>query len=664
MKSKQKPKIPTSVPKISDNQPLKKQLDPISWLYAALILSFIVFIRTIFNGFVNFDDDTGILANSLYHNFSISNIIAIFQNANLGMYAPISGVLYTFLYSISNGNPLIFHLSSLILHLINIVLVFNILKNIFSEKSYIFGLVTLIFAIHPIQTESLAWAAAMSTPLYAMFYLLSIKVYLSYKSTQINIKYWLSIIFFVLSLLSKSAAVTLPLILLLIDYVQDEKFGIKNWINKIPFFLLALFFGVLTFITRSNEGHEISLQVVQYSIFDRILMVSETLLFYFGKLLIPIGLCISYPFTKSTDGWSLIYYIAPLFLILIFYYCYKLYKNGEKQKLFGLMFYFISISVMLPIITIGNFELRSDRYNYLALIGFFIFLILIVQQIFKKQETTIWFGIILTIIYSIASFLRVDIWKDSFSLFSDVIQKTENQAFAYYNRGLALYQNQDYNKAISDFNKTLQIDPSFKEVYARRAFSLLKVNNPTALQDFKLAWDQEPNNEDIMSNYAKACLTFGDLQKGVEVSNRAIQLNQKNPELYYIRGLLLATGNVPQKAIEDYSMAIALNTNYADAYVNRGNIYANQQQYEPAMADFNAALKANPKHSRAFSNRANLNSILGKYPEAIADYSQAIAIDSKYTNAYIGRAKAYEKTGNIAAMQQDINVAKSLGVGK
>ena len=139
MKSKQKPKIPTSVPKISDNQPLKKQLDPISWLYAALILSFIVFIRTIFNGFVNFDDDTGILANSLYHNFSISNIIAIFQNANLGMYAPISGVLYTFLYSISNGNPLIFHLSSLILHLINIVLVFNILKNIFSEKSYIFG---------------------------------------------------------------------------------------------------------------------------------------------------------------------------------------------------------------------------------------------------------------------------------------------------------------------------------------------------------------------------------------------------------------------------------------------------------------------------------------------------------------------------------------------
>ena len=664
MKNKQKSTIPSKVEKNVAIQTPKKEINPSLWLYASLIFSLLIYAKILANGFVNFDDDTGILANPLYQNFSISNIIEIFKNANLGMYAPISGVIYNLLFSIGNGNPMIFHAASLVLHLVNIYLVFKVLKIIFPQNSLLYGLVTLIFAVHPIQTESVAWAAAMSTPLYALFYLLAIQAYLKFKTNNNPVSYWVSILFFMVAVLSKSAAVTLPFVLILLDYLKDEKVGMKSLVNKIPFLIIALFFGILTFITRSNEGHSLVVNAVQYSILDRVLMIPQTIFFYFSKLLIPMGLCISYPFVKSDGSWSISYYLAPFLLVAVLYFCYKLYKNGRKAESFGLLFYLASISVMLPMITIGNFELRSDRYNYLALIGFFVFLFLTLQNLLKQSETIKWLGIGCASVFAISSFLRVDVWKSSYTLFTDVINKTENQAFAYYNRGLTLYQNQDHNKAIADFNKTLQIDPNFKEVYAKRAFSYFKLNNRNALQDFKTALDLEPENEDVMMNYTKACLTFGDLQKGVEVANKAIQQNAKNPELYYLRGLLLATGNVQNKAIEDYSMAIALNTNYADAYVNRGNIYANLQQYDNALTDFNAAIKANPKHSRAFSNRANLYSIKGNYNEAITDFTNAIQLDSKYANAYIGRARAYEKVGNLNAMQQDINYAKSLGVGK
>ncbi len=634
------------------------------WLYGALVAAVLAFANILNHGFVNFDDDTGILANTLFHQLSLDNIIQIFKTTNLGMYAPISGLLYTILYTMGKGDPLIFHAASLLLHLANIILVYKILKLIFPENPTIFGLCTLLFAIHPIQSESIAWVASMSTPLYALFYFSAILTYLNFAATQEQKQYWLTLLFFILALLSKSAAVTLPLILIAIDYYQQKSIGVKHIVGKLPFFIFSFLFGALTFVTRTNEGHSISLGKSDFNFLDRILMIPQTIFFYFGKLLAPVNLCISYPFVKTDGTWPAFYYVAPLLLVALAYYAYKLYQSEQKEKLFGILLYLSAIAVMLPIVTIGNFELRSDRYNYVAMIGFSIFCIAMLQQFLSNTQQVKVAGIAVALIFAIATFNRNQVWTDSVQLFSDVIKKTEKQAFAYYNRGLAYYQGQSFPAAIADFNKTLSIDPEFNEVYAKRGFSYFKLNDPKALPDFEKADQLDPNNPDILINYAKACLLTGDLRKGIEISNKAIKLNEKNPELYFVRAMILSTGKVQDKAIEDYSMAIALNTKYADAYVNRGNIYAVAEQYDSALSDFNAALAVNPNHVRALNNRGNLRSITGDYPGSIADFSKAITLDAKYANAYLGRAKAYEKVGNLNAMQQDIQMAKNLGIGK
>ena len=668
MKSKQKSANPQNPRSNAFAEPVSsnptKKFPEKYWLYGALIAAVLVFANILQHGFVNFDDDTGILANPLYHQLSIDNLIAIFKTPNLGMYAPITGLLYTVLYTLGNGDPLLFHAASLILHMINIVLVYKILKLIFPENAMVFGLSTLLFAVHPIQSESVAWAASMSTPLYALFYFSAILTYLNFAATQQQKQYWFTLILFVLALLSKSAAVTLPVVLLAIDYYQQKSIGVKHFVAKVPFFILSFIFGALTFMTRADEGHSISLSKSEFNFFDRILMVPQTIFFYFGKLLAPVNLCISYPFAKVDGAWSVSYYLAPLLLLGLGYYAYTLYKAEQKEKLFGLLLYFAAIAVMLPVITIGNFELRSDRYNYVAMIGFCIFCIALLQQVLGNSQQAKVVGIVVAALFALTTFNRNKVWADSVQLFTDVIKKTEKQAFAYYNRGLAHYQNQSFPAAIADFNNTLSLDPDFNEVYARRGFSYFKLNDSKALPDFEKADQLEPNNPDILINYAKACLLVGNLRKGIEVSNKAIKLNEKNPELYFVRAMLLSAGKVQDKAIEDYSMAIALNTKYADAYVNRGNIYAVAQQYDNALSDFNAALAANPNHVRALNNRGNLRTIQGDNNGAIEDFTKAIAADPKYANAYVGRAKAYEKVGNLNAMQQDIQSAKNLGIGK
>lgn len=200
-----------------------------------------------------------------------------------------------------------------------------------------------------------------------MFVLLSMLFYVEHtKDEAIGKNYWISIAMFLLACLSKSAAVTLPLTLVVLDWWLKRPTSSKTWTEKIPYFAISLGFGVLTLMSRQHAGQLD--QPADFNLLDRVLMASQTILFYWKKILLPTGLSIWYPFEKHDGVWDWTYYASPVILAAIVF---GAWRSREKMPIlwFGVLFYLSNVILSLPWATFGTFELRLDRYNYLAMLG-------------------------------------------------------------------------------------------------------------------------------------------------------------------------------------------------------------------------------------------------------------------------------------------------------
>lgn len=260
------------------------------WLpWALAALAFILFSTGFGNKMLGVDDHTATVDNPAVRDF------LIFGGFNLGMYAPVTWLGYQIAYILGKDSPNWYHILSALVHAFNVILVFRLFRRLDSSLT-VSALVALFFAIHPLQVESVAWIAGFSTPLFSMFYLLSCSWYLDYAEKGDNKLYGYALLGFVLACLSKSAAVTLPLTLVLMDWwlkrpVTDR----QRLLRYAPFFLIAVFFGLLTIYSRNASGMNMS-DGTQLSILERFLVLCYTPVLYWAKILIPTKLNIYYSF--------------------------------------------------------------------------------------------------------------------------------------------------------------------------------------------------------------------------------------------------------------------------------------------------------------------------------------------------------------------------------
>ncbi|MCB0576963.1 MAG: glycosyltransferase family 39 protein, partial [Saprospiraceae bacterium] len=254
MAKKKKPDpVRTTEPRLAEKSPtsapgwLERNWIPELILVAAAIL---VYMSSLDNGFVFFDDDKAILYNKTLQNPSLSGF---FSGQNLGMYAPLSWIAYWLGQNISGQEAWGYHALGLVLHALNAVLAFIFLFRLTGLRKAAF-FAALLFAVHPVQVEAVSWAAALSTVLFSTFYLSALLAYLKWRRSPTPLWLAASLLFFAAACLSKSAAVTLPLVLFAVDFYLDKKLLRKFWLSKIPFFLLSFVFGLYTFSTRAQEG--------------------------------------------------------------------------------------------------------------------------------------------------------------------------------------------------------------------------------------------------------------------------------------------------------------------------------------------------------------------------------------------------------------------------
>lgn len=389
---------------------------------------------TFFNGFTNWDDDLQVTNNPDITSLSFHNLKLFFTSFYVGMYQPIATLSFAVIFKFFGLKAAAYHSFSLLLHLINTLLVYKLIEKLAKKKEIIWS-VTLLFAVNPMQSEAVAWVSATSTLLYSMFFLLSVNAYLNFlrvKNSQK--KYYVSLLFFLLALLSKSAAVTLPLILLLCDYFLNAKISKKDLLNKIPFFLLSLVFGIVTIKGgRIESGHVFDI-TKYYSILDRFFFVIYSVSFYIISVFAPFKMSAihTYP-QKSGELLPLIFYLAPLFLLAIVIFLVKV-KKYKREIIFGILFFILCISIMIELIPVGD-QIVKERYTYIPCIGlyfaFFTFLSSHIEQN-ERWEKYIKYGIAsLSVIFIAFSFVRAQSWKDSFSLWNDVIKKYPDCSVAY-----------------------------------------------------------------------------------------------------------------------------------------------------------------------------------------------------------------------------------------
>ncbi len=561
-----------------------------------LVIVSVAFLPLLKNGFVNWDDDRYVTENVMIKNLSFSGIQNVFFSFHESNYHPLSLLSYMIEYFFFNYNPLVYHLTNLLLHLCNALLVFWIILLLSSNISVSF-LTAIIFGIHPIHVESVAWISERRDVLYTLFFLGSLVCYLYYKRGRGMKYYLLSIVLFILSLLSKAMAVVLPFILLLLDYFLNSSFNKKELAKKIPFLAVSSIFLVITCLARHAAG-DIQVQNKMAFLLDGLHNTIFSIVFYITKLILPVKLSILYP---EYNTFHFLFLVSPfiivIFLILIFFSA-----KYTKKIIFGSSFFLICLLPVLLVPSRSSWG-PNDRYVYVASIG----LLYIVSECFiwalRKINTvcvhnvrflrSVIFGISIIVIgiLAVLTWDRCKVWKDSITLWNDVLNNYPLVATAYNSRGAEYLARKEYTKAYADFVKTLSIDQNYYEAYFNLgSLYSIKGNYNEAIKLINKTLQINPGYLKAYDLLADIYGLTGHHLEVIDICKKAIRI--KNDDVQAYINLCSAYGNLGnfQEAILYGEKAIAIDSQSALAHMNLSAAYFYAKQYDLAIKHCDMAI--------------------------------------------------------------------------
>ncbi len=572
-----------------------------SYLYIALIclLFPLVYIKLFSAGFISWDDAEYVLDNKDVHDF---NIKAFFTKFYVGNYHPLSMLSYAVNWKLFGKDPLGYHVENIIWHLLNSILVFVLSKKLFKQDMKAF-IIALIFAFHPAQIESLAWIAERKTLQYSFCFLFGLVTYIKFiEEKKMKFIIW-TFVLFCLSLLYKPSAIVFPLALLCIDLFYDHQFTKKNLLQKIPFFVLSIVLGIVTLYAQAagkfiNESHA-------YSLLERLGFAGYAVLQYVYRSFIPVNLSVIYPYPQDKIVSCVVGYIFILALLFGFY---KLYTTKRYATLCGLLFFIINLLLVLQFVPFGE-VLTADRYMYLPILG----LCWVVFSVFNAKEKYLKImSVILIVALGSMSFVRTSVWKDSISLYGDIIKKHPHSSVAlnslgaeymlrrdydraikyfnkainedvnnhkgYYNRGLLYAQTGKFNEALTDFNKAIDLKKYPKAYVARANVYYMIKDFPKAISDAETVLKLDENN--VKANFVLAnCYDdLNQLDKALGYYNKVLSMNANDPSFYLRRAIVYGKLKNYTAALQDLNESTNINANYAEAYFWKGVVKVNQNQ--------------------------------------------------------------------------------------
>jgi len=410
-----------------------KRVTPARYLLLLVLCILAVYVKTFFNDFQDaWDDQNVILACPYLGNWS--SLVSMFTQPYAEQYSPVNTLFLNIIYSLFGAKPLAFHAFSLLLHCINSIIVFKVAQMILNKTGYrekqatVYSLIVAsLFALHPMQVESVAWASASKIPLYSLFTLCGLSGWQKYLNNGKLVNYILTIACMILACGTKEQAVVFPFLLLLWDWLNNRKLpDIDLWLEKLPFFIIALGFGFITMQLQTGAAW-----VLPYSLWNRLLFVSISFVEYIFKAIIPVNLSYFYPFPMEPGKHvPPLLWMYPLVFAIILWWGIESLRKGRKLAFFGLLFFTINLLLSIHIIPLSRQFIIADRYIYLSIIGLVLvgidFWQLYIEPRKAWRKAYMVTICMLVCYYTIYSFIRVGVWKDS-----DTLKKITNKEAIY-----------------------------------------------------------------------------------------------------------------------------------------------------------------------------------------------------------------------------------------
>ncbi|HRY99395.1 MAG TPA: tetratricopeptide repeat protein [Bacteroidales bacterium] len=633
--------------------------------WIAALLTFMVYFTGLQNDFVpNWDDGGYVLEHEPIQHINGENLAHIFTSFYKGNYHPLTTLVYALQYALVADSPFLYHLTNILIHCINVLLVFLLIRRLFGQPLTAFW-VALIFGIHPMHVESVAWISELKDVLYTFFYLLAFNAFLDFRKKNGWHPLVMSLVFFLLSLLSKSAAVTLPLVLLLTDWLRREKFRPGRWLPLVPFFLLSLVFGVVAIRSQGAQGAIQDLTPL-YTATDRVFIVGFAIMTYVVKLIAPFRLMAMYPYPSNAGGsfpWEV--YAAPA-AVLVLLVLLIISLRRSRVAAYGGLFFLATSILTLQILPVGG-AVVAERYTYIPYIGLSLVPVwLLVRNHQHNKHLVHWRHLIIgafSIFFIALTLQRIPVWENGLRLFTDLIAKNPTLPFAYNNRGYA-YQKYygDMQKSLEDYSMAIAFDSTYYRSLSNRGVVLFNLGRiEEAIPDFTRSLRYRPDNEDALIGRANSLSSLGKYAEALADYDAYLQLRPEHAEAWLWRAVARYNTGAMEEALTDIAASRRLDPGSGEAAYWAGLTEKALGRPEKALEALEEAVRLDPGRSDAYMLRGLIHYEAGAQNQAIDAFSASIQADTRNAAAYVNRSAAWSAMGRFAEAAADLEMARRLG---
>lgn len=631
-------------------------------------------------------DDTYNIESSLLCN--VKNIRAIW---NYNPYTFISFLTISFNRTYFELEVFSYHLFNLIIHLISALCVFWLINSLLNTPkavnlisrhknhkifNYIPLFTALLFVCHPVQTEAVTYIIQRTTSLTTMLYLLSICFYLKSRLTSIGKlagTYYIGSLFVcLLAMYSKPIAITLPLMILLIEFsfFGSSKILLKRRLLYLAPLLLCLFvIPVTLFFARDINIHQIGdLARETKNVSRRIYLFTQfnVIVTYIRLLLLPINQNLEYDYPLAKSILTFPTFFSFIFLISLFSLALRYFRRNCLIS-FGIFWFFLALSVESSIFPIR--DVIFEHRVYLPSVGFFLVLstLILIEAPKLKRKYLLYLLSILILCYAATTYKRNVLWGNSIKFYEDAVRKSPNKARAHDSLGNSYSAAGMKEKAIASRKKAIEISPYYAHAYYNLANTYRDIGKEEeAIAAYKKAIDIEPNLANAYNNLGNAYSDIGKKEEAIASYKKALQINPYDAEAYNNLGIAYNDIGKGEEAITSYKKAIGINPNFAEAYNNLGSVYSSLGKKQEAIDLFKRAIEINQNYIGAYNNLGAAYNAIGKRQEAIALFEEAIKIEPNNADTYLKLGLVYHAIGNsneaIALYKKSLDINPDFAV--
>jgi len=653
--------------------------------------------------FVNLDDNHYITENpAVLEGLTLQGILWAFTTFYADFWHPLTWLSHMIdveLYGLWAGGH---HLTSLLLHLANTVLLFLVLAAMTGANAPS-AAVAALFALHPLHVESVAWVAERKDVLSTLFFMLTLLAYVRYSRTGRWEHYGVVVLFFVLGLMSKPMLVTVPLVLMLLDiwplkrldlHALKSREALHLLEEKVPLLVIGFLFGIVAIVAQIKSGQATPF-AGGYPLWVRIVNALVSYGAYLGLTAWPSGLVPFYPHLgEQVSLWKAGLSLAVLSAAGVFAW----HRRGSNPYLLvGLLWYLITILPVIGILQVG-WHAMADRYTYIPLIGIFIMAAwgirdLVGERHWGKAALAAATGAVMGALM-ILTWVQAGHWRDSVRLFEHVVKASPGNALAHNNLGSAYQDEGRMKEAIAQYHESIRIQPNFLRAYVNLALAMDREGRSDIaiafLQHVIVNWPQfgagramladilrkqEKPSEAIRSyleslqieEYPEVHVRLGytlasegKTEEAIFHFHRALEMRPELVDAQVNLGILLVKKGMIEEARKEYLKALRIAPNLAEAHFSLGNLYLREGKLEDARRHLAEAVQANSNHAGA---RTNLGVTLGRQGnirEAIGQLEKAVALKPDSVEALDNLARAYWVTGRSSEALRELAVLKKL----